>query len=323
VRRAAQAALLLVALVAAPAPARAHQFAPALLELRESGGGVDARWREPAVRVQGSRLRPVLPAGCRGAGPPTVHRDDTGLEATWRIECPSGLRGQTIGAEGIASSGAVVLVRVELVDGEHLTHILTADAQFYRIPATPSRLETFASYARLGFAHVLGGYDHLLFILGLTLLVGFDRRLAWTIAGFTLGHSITLCLAVLGLVHVSQSTVAIGTAASLYYLALALAGRRRGLLGRRPWIVACLFGLLHGLGFAGALVAIGLPGGEVPLALLAFNVGIEVGQLLLVGVVLAAAALLHRLPVAFRPALRLVPGYAIGALAVFWILARV
>lgn len=321
-RRAAQAALLLVAL-AAPATARAHQFAPALLELRESAGGVDARWREPAVRVQGSRLRPVLPAGCRGAGPPSMHRDDTGLEATWRIDCPGGLRGQTVGAEGIASSGAVVLVRVELADGERLTHILTQDAQFYRIPDTPSRLETFASYARLGFAHVLGGYDHLLFILGLTLLVGYGRRLAWTIAGFTLGHSVTLCLAVLGLVHVSQRTIAIGTAASLYYLALALAGRRRSLLGRRPWLVACVFGLLHGLGFASALTAIGLPSGEVPLALLAFNVGIEVGQLLLVGAVLAAAAPLRRLPVAFRPAVRLVPGYAIGALAVFWILARI
>jgi hydrogenase/urease accessory protein HupE len=323
VRRLCCLALLAVALVAARS-ARAHQFAPALLELRESGHAVHARWREPAIRVQGSRLRPVLPAGCVGIGAPSMHRDENGMEALWQIDCPAGLRGQTIGVEGIASSGADVLVRVELADGRLLSHVLTADADTYRIPEAPSRLELFASYGKLGFAHILGGYDHLLFILGLTLLVGFNRRLAWTITAFTVGHSITLGLAVLGFVHVAQRPVEIGIAASLYYVALELVARpRRSLLRERPWAIAGLFGLLHGLGFAGALADIGLPSGEIPLALLAFNVGIEIGQLLLVGVVLAAAALLRRLPGTHRPWLRLAPAYAIGSLAVFWILARI
>jgi len=253
-----------------------------------------------------------------------MHRDDGGLEARWEIDCPAGLPGQTIGVEGIASSGADVLVRVELADGRLLSHVLTADADTYGIPDAPGRLDVFASYGRLGLEHILGGYDHLLFILGLTLLIGFGRRLAWTITAFTLGHSVTLGLAVLGFVHVAQRPVEIGIAASLFYLALELVDRRRrSLLRERPWAIAGVFGLLHGLGFAGALAEIGLPSGEIPLALCAFNVGIEVGQLLLVGIVLAVFALVTRLPVVRRRWLEVVPAYAIGSLAVFWILTRI
>jgi len=305
-------------------PVLAHQFAPALLEVREIGSDdVHARWKEPAVRVQGSALRPILPAGCRGIADPTVRREGTGMQAEWDIHCPGGLAGLTVGAEGIASSGANVLVRVELADGGKHSHVLTADSPTYRIPERSSWLGVLASYIGLGFEHILSGYDHLLFVGGLTLLVGFGRNLAWTITAFTLGHSITLAIAVLGFVEFPSHLIEAGIAASLYFLALELAGvLPRSLLRDHPWSIAGLFGLVHGLGFAGALAEVGLPHGDIPLALFAFNVGIELGQLFFVGVVLVGWALARRLPRAVRRPLRLAPAYAIGSLAVLWVLER-
>lgn len=305
--------------------ATAHQFAPALLELTEQGEDrVRARWREPAVRVQGSELRPVLPAGCRGVADPVVRRDGTGMEAVWQIECPGGLGGRTIGAEGITSSGANVLARVQRADGQQHTQVLTGDDPSYRIPERATVAAVAATYAGLGLEHILSGYDHLLFVLGLTLLVGFGRRLAWTVTAFTLGHSVTLALAVLGVVEFPSQLIEIGIAASLYFLALELAGvLPRSVLRDHPWAVAGVFGLVHGLGFAGALAEIGLPHGEIPLALFAFNVGIELGQLLFVAVVLLAWAAARQLPAMVRRPLRLAPAYVIGSLSIVWVLERI
>lgn len=305
--------------------ASAHQFAPALIELRETpGGNVAALWREPAVRVQGSGLRPVLPAGCRGVADPVVERIGTGMEARWEIQCPGGLGGLSVGAEGILTSGANVLVRVELADGSRHTRVLTADDPSFVIPSDATWLGVARSYTGLGFEHILSGYDHLLFVLGLTLLVGFGRNLAWTITAFTLGHSVTLALAVLGFVEFPSHLIEVGIAASLYFLALELAGvLPRSLLRDHPWAIAGGFGLLHGLGFAGALADVGLPHGDIPLALLTFNVGIELGQLFFVAVVLVGWALARRLPGALRRPLRLAPAYAIGSLAVLWVLERI
>lgn len=305
--------------------ATAHQFAPALLELRERGGDeVSARWKQPAIQVQGSSLRPILPGGCRGVSNPVVRRDGTGMEAQWIIHCAGGIGGLAVGAEGIESSGANVLVRLERLDGRRYSRVLTPDAPTYRIPEEPDWADVAGSYAGLGLQHILSGYDHLLFVLGLTLLVGFGRRLAWTITAFTLGHSITLALAVLGFVEFPTHWIEVGIAASLYFLALELAGvLSRSLLRDHSWSIAGLFGLLHGLGFAGALAEVGLPSADIPLALLSFNVGIELGQLFFVGVVLLGAWITARFsPAVVRP-LRLAPAYAIGSLAVLWMLERV
>lgn len=319
-----RALLVLAGLLWLVGPSHAHQFAPALLELREvAADRVSARWKEPAVRVQGSRLQPILPGGCRGVGAPTVQRLGTGLEANWDIDCPGGLFGQTVSVQGIASSGADVLLRIQRLDGTQSNHVLTADSPQYSVPRASTRLDVLAAYSGLGFEHILSGYDHLLFVLGLTLLVGFGRQLAWTITAFTLGHSITLALAVFGIVDFPPHVIEVGIAASLYFLALELAGALpRNLLREHPWSIAGLFGLLHGLGFAGALAEVGLPRGEIPLALLAFNVGIEVGQLVFVAVVLAGWALVRSTPLAWRRPLRRAPAYAIGSLAVLWILER-
>lgn len=305
-------------------PAGAHQFAPALLELQEVGADrVAVRWKQPAVRVMGSRLQPVLPGDCKGIGKPTVTRQGTGMEATWEIACPDGLVGKIVGVEGIAESRADVLLRVALEDGRSFRHVLTGDAAVFTIPERESRLTVLTNYAKLGVEHILTGFDHLLFVLGLTLFVGYERLLLWTITAFTFGHSITLALAVLGFVQFPPGPIEAGIAFSIYVLAVELArSNQKTLLHTYPWLVAGLFGLLHGLGFAGALAQVGLPEGEIPLALFSFNVGIELGQLAFVGLVLTVWALFRRLPFAWPRIVRLVPAYAIGSLAAFWFFER-
>ncbi len=309
------------------APAAAHQFAPALLEIVEiSAGRAEVDWKQPAVRVQGSQLRPVLPIECEGVGDPEVTKEGTGIRARWEIQCPQGLAGKSVGVEGIAGSQADVLLRITLADGRQLRHVLKADAPSFKIEADSSRPGVFKDYAVLGVEHILFGWDHLLFVLALVLLVGWGSSLLWTITAFTAGHSITLALASLGVVEVPQAPIEAAIAASIYVLAVELTRARTGqktLTQRAPWLVASSFGLLHGLGFAGALAEVGLPTKEIPLALFSFNVGIEAGQLLFVAAVLLATAALRKLPMTWPRWAQALPAYGIGSLAVFWFLQRV
>ena len=304
--------------------AEAHLFAPALLELQEAASGRAAvRWKQPIMRVMGSELRPVLPGDCDGVGKPTVNRVGTGIEATWEIECSGGLVGKIVGVEGIPSSRADVLLRIQLADGRSLRHVLTGDDPSFTVPASESRASVLGSYSKLGVEHILTGFDHLLFVLGLTLLVGVGRKLLWTITAFTLGHSVTLGLAVLGFVSFPPAPIEAGIAFSIYVLAVELARpAEKGLLRSYPWLMAGLFGLLHGFGFAGALAEVGLPEGEIPLALFSFNVGIELGQIGFVGIVLSVWSLLRRLPFTEWRLAQLLPAYTIGSLAAFWLLQR-
>jgi hydrogenase/urease accessory protein HupE len=312
--------------LAAAVPALAHQFAPALLEIEELSADESAvSWKQPAVRVQGSQLRPVLPVECEGIGDPQVQREGTGMRARWRMRCPGGLAAKSVGVEGIAGSQADVLLRVTLRDGRRLRHVLKAEAPSFRIDADSSRTGVFKDYAALGVQHILTGRDHLLFVLALVLLVGWGRSLAWTITAFTAGHSVTLALAALGVVHVPQAPIEAAIALSIYFLAVELTSARRGartLTQRAPWAVAAGFGLLHGLGFAGALAEVGLPTAEIPLALFSFNVGIELGQLAFVGAVLLVIAALRKMPLAWPRWAKAVPAYGIGTMAAFWFLQR-
>ena len=324
--RLAPAVLVAVAVSLAAAPARAHQFAPALLEVEElTAEEAAVRWKQPVVRVQGSQLRPVLPVECEGLGDPEVQSEGTGIRARWRMRCPGGLTGKAVGVEGIAGSQADVLLRITLRDGRRIRHVLKAEAPSFTIAADGSRTGVVRDYATLGIEHILLGWDHLLFVLALVLLVGWGRPLVWTVTAFTAGHSVTLALAALGLVHVPQAPIEAAIALSIYVLAVELTlarPDRRTLTQRAPWAVAAGFGLLHGLGFAGALAEVGLPTTEIPLALFAFNVGIELGQLAFVAAVLLAGAALRRIPVAWPRWTKAVPAYGIGALAVFWFLER-
>jgi hydrogenase/urease accessory protein HupE len=323
----------LIVALAAFAPlntAHAHAFAPALLELREMGAQlgseiVNVRWKQPRARAMGSALIPVLPADCVSKEPQTVI-EGTGLVSTWSIECEESLVGQTVEVQGIARSGANVLLRIVLKDGRKLTHILKAEQPTFVVPERQTTLTVAANYTRIGVEHILSGWDHLLFVLGLVLLVGYNRRLLWTVTAFTLGHSVTLALAVLGFVEFPPQPIEAAIALSIYLLAVELARRnadRRTLMDRMPWIVAGGFGLLHGLGFAGALEQVGLPPDEIPMALLSFNVGIELGQLAFVALVLAAWAIAHALPVQWPRWAAHLPAYVIGPLAAYWFFERV
>jgi hydrogenase/urease accessory protein HupE len=233
--------------------------------------------------------------------------------------------GSTISVLGIAGSGADVLVRIVFEDGRTLIQILKPDDPHFIVPAPQSLLSIAADYAQIGVEHILSGWDHLLFVLGLVLLVGRGKNLLWTITAFTVGHSITLALAVLGIVNISSQPVEILIAVTIYLLAIELIRSQRNLrtlIQRAPWLVAGGFGLLHGLGFAGALREVGLPEGDIPLALVSFNVGIEIGQLFFVAVILVGWWAVRTAPFIWPTWTRYAPAYAIGTLAAYWFFER-
>jgi uncharacterized membrane-anchored protein YitT (DUF2179 family) len=206
----------------------------------------------------------------------------------------------------------------------------------FTVTAAPDRLEVGRTYLVLGVEHILLGIDHLLFVLGLLFLVGSWRRLVATVTAFTVAHSITLAAATLGWVHVAQAPIEATIALSVMFVAaeiLHAAQGKPGLAARAPWVVAFVFGLLHGFGFAGALRGVGLPEKDVPLALLMFNVGVEVGQLLFIAGVVAILSLVTRLirrgrsgehgPWYTESMIRTPVAYVVGSLAAFWVVQRV
>jgi hydrogenase/urease accessory protein HupE len=254
---------------------------------------------------------------------------DASVRTRWTLHCPGGLRGERVGVAGLGAAGIDALLRVEWADGRTLQRVLRAGGDSLEIPEHETRAAVLHAYGTLGVEHIADGLDHLAFVLGLLLLVGGGRRLVATVTAFTVGHSVTLSLATLGWIAWPVGLVEMAIAASIFLLATELAREEssRTWLRRWPWIVAGAFGLLHGLGFAGALAELGLPEGEIPAALLAFNLGIEAGQLVFVGAALAARSALRRLAAIGDAAgdgwlLRRAPSYAIGTLAAFWLLER-
>jgi HupE / UreJ protein len=322
------ATLFLLTLLGGSAAVEAHMLAPSLLEVREIGDGrFEVEWRTPLVGVPGAELRPVLPPGCRPTGEPTLGVLDAASVTRWPAECtPPTLVGRRFTATGIVENRADVLLRVELADGRRFRTVLGAERPDFVVPERQTWRDVFSSYLVLGIEHILTGFDHLLFVLGLVLLIR-GRLLLWTLTAFTLGHSLTLGLAVLGVVHVPQMTAEAAIAATIFVLALELTRSPLAppsLFRRRPSLLAACFGLLHGLGFAGALAEVGLPQGEIPMALFSFNVGIEVGQIAFVAAVLAVAAIAgRRVGRELVARARLAPAYAIGSLAAFWMLERI
>ncbi len=318
---------LTLSLLLAGSGAQAHPLAPVLLELAERGDGeVEVSWKQPLRVAQGGERRPVLPASCSRVATLPGAADAFGTTERWLLDCGAeGLVGQRLGVSGLEIAGTDALVRVSLRDGRRLQRVLRPGEPILEIPTRTPRLAVVRDYAGLGVRHILGGADHLLFVFGLLLLVGGGGRLVQTVTAFTVGHSITLGLATLGFVHFPSRPIEVLIALSAFWLAVDLArdpSARASWMQRAPWLVAGSFGLLHGLGFAGALAEVGLPSGEIPLALLSFNLGIEAGQLFFVGGVIAARAALHRLALP-RPAWGArVPVYAMGSLAAFWCLER-
>jgi hypothetical protein len=307
--------------------AGAHPLAPSLLELREQGGGrVEVKFKTPAKRLPGTNFVPLLPESCSTKGKSTLEREGTGVVERYAVVCQASLAGARVGIRGLEASGTDALLRVELADGRHIQSVLRSSEPSLVIPERPSRLGVLRDYLRLGIEHIASGLDHLLFVFGLLVLVAARTvPLLKTVTAFTVGHSVTLSLAVLGFVAFPSGLVELAIAASIFVLGAELVpapGRAPGRLRRFPWPMAGAFGLMHGFGFAGALSEVGLPTGEIPLALFAFNVGIELGQLAFVGLVLVAWRLAVRVRVPRPTWSRALPAYGIGCLAAYWCIER-
>lgn len=317
--------------------AYAHAFAPALLNVVQIADKPSQQfsvsWKTPLKQPPGSRLQAVLPPHCRPIGKAQRRLENSADVLVWQVDCgEQGLINQEIGASHIASSGTNVLVRVQLKDGRYYQQALAPNRDRFHIPEHRDVMTVLGSYAWLGISHMWLGADHLLFVLSLVVLMGYRRKLVWAISGFTLGHSITLSLAALDIVRVPPALAEILIAFSLILLAAAIckqaAGEHRGLPGQFPTSLTTVLGLVHGLGFAGALHDIGLPQDAIPHALLAFNVGIEIAQLLGIAALWAVLLVLQRLA---RQAnhhawenlqWRLPLAIPIGTVAAFWFWQR-
>jgi len=308
--------------------AQAHRFAPSLLKVSEIGPDqYHMVWKTPAQGTSNVPLRPEWPSSCevRNASPPQL--EGTGKVSSWQLHCTDlgedGLVGDTLGISGLGANQASAMVMVALLDGRQYQEVLNAEQPELVIPAQSSAGEVMSDYSLLGMDHIWSGIDHLLFVFGLLLLVGGGTRLLWTITAFTLGHSITLSLVTLGFFDYPVALVEFTIALSIFVLAVELTRTsRHDILWRNPWWLAGGFGLLHGMGFAGALAETGLPQDNVPLALLFFNVGIEIGQIAFIAVVLALWFVLRRPLATWQDRLLPVPIYILGALSAMWCIER-
>jgi hydrogenase/urease accessory protein HupE len=321
-------ALLLCAVV----PARADEFKPGYLQLTQLDHETyDVLWKIPAIdEFTTLKVKPQFPKRAEVLTPvrSTFSRGVT--VQRWRIRVPEGLDGKAIFFSQLSETRIDVLVRLVRLDGTvQLERILPVSPGFAARPS-PGRLEVVTTYTILGIEHILAGFDHLLFVLALVLLVQGTRRLLVTITAFTAAHSLTLAGATLGWVQVPGPPLEASIALSIVFVASEIVHARQGrysITQHYPWVVAFTFGLLHGFGFAGALAEVGLPPASIPIALLFFNVGVEIGQLLFVGAVLAAIAagrrVGHRLPFTEPDWLWRFTPHAIGALASFWLVERV
>jgi hydrogenase/urease accessory protein HupE len=241
------------------------------------------------------------------------------------VRCDAGLAGATITIDGLAATYTDVLVRIARADGTTQAARLSPDNPTLEVTESPSSIATATTYFRLGVEHIITGFDHLLFVLALLLLIGNVRTLIETVTSFTVAHSITLAFAALGYSRVPQPPVEALIALSIMFVAAEIIRKQRGrsdLAGAYPWLIAFLFGLLHGFGFGGALREIGLPQKDVPLALFTFNLGVEAGQLMFIAVVLALATALRLIVKTGTQRMRVATAYAIGAVSAFWFVER-
>ena len=314
---------------------QAHEVRPGYLQIRQVDASTyDLLWKVPAKGDRRLGLYVRLPGYCRNSEATSSFAGGAYIER-WRAACDGGLEDGTIAIDGLAATRTDVLARVEYSKGRTQTVRLTPSQPEFKVMGTAGPAAVVRTYFKLGVEHILLGFDHLLFVLALLFLVEGWRRLVATITAFTMAHSLTLAAATFGWVQVPQAPVEAVIALSIMFVAVEILHRQKGKTGiatRKPWIVAFIFGLLHGLGFAGALREVGLPDDAIPLALAFFNVGVEAGQLLFVATVFLLFQLFGQLmnrhgAIAERPSL---PGaavsrpasYVIGTLAAFWLIER-
>lgn len=310
----------------------AHALEPGYLEITSlAGDNYHVFWRKPDVQGQPMILDVLLPTNCETRRGPTPRNDGRAWSARWLTQCPGGLAGGILVIEGLAEQQTDVLVRYDLAPNQTFSERMTPQQSSFLIPEDAGAWDVLATYLPLGIEHILEGADHLFFIFALLLLVTNRWRLLGAITAFTVAHSITMAAATLGWVTLPSPPVEAIIALSIMFVASELVLRndaQQRWSQRYPWTVSFSFGLLHGFGFAGALLEIGLPQADIPLALLSFNLGVEAGQLVFVAAVLAFGFALkwvwpsvQRL-IDPKAAVGLVGAYVIGGWSAYWFLDR-
>jgi len=322
--------LLMLLLTGLFTPASAHWSSPGYLELKQSDElTYSVLWKVPLQAGEPLRLSPSMPDGCIEQTPVNTVKVALAVVHRWVARCEGGLTGKSIAIDGLSASLTDVLARVNRTDGSVQTVRLTGDSPSFIISDSPGWLDVSRTYLALGFDHILAGVDHLLFIAALLMIVTGWRRLVATVTAFTIAHSITLAAATLGWIRVPFQPVEAVIALSILFLAVEIV--RHNTTGRPgssltyqwPWVVAFTFGLLHGFGFASALLDVGLPQNAIPLALLFFNVGVELGQLLFVGGFMMLTLIADRISLPRVGWVEVTAAYAIGSVAAYWTITRV
>lgn len=307
------------------ASASADEIRPAYLELREQAPGEFAvLWQTPMQGDVRLDLAPEFSGDALALSPPTTRIVAGNAVETWTLRAPA-LRGQTLTIRGLEKTVTDVLVRLQFLDGTAQVNVIKPSTPSLAIPERQTALALARNYVVFGIQHILFGIDHLLFVLGLLLIVPDRWMLVKTVTSFTLAHSMTLAVATFGYAGAPVEPLNAAIALSILFLGPEIARVWRGetsLTIRRPWLVAFIFGLLHGFGFAGALTGTGLPRAELPLALLTFNIGVEIGQIAFVLLVVALERSFRQLEISWPYWAARIPGYLIGSAGAFWTIQR-
>jgi hydrogenase/urease accessory protein HupE len=304
-----------------------HELRPGYLELNETEPSTYALlWKRPTGGEVEIRIAPVVPEGCRLATPDQQQLTPGAVVVRGTLACAGGIAGKTLHIAGLETTVTDVLVRITHADGRVESHLLRPATPTLKLGAATSGFERAASYLQLGIQHILMGVDHLLFVLGLLLIVRDRWMLVKTITSFTVAHSITLAIATLGYATAPLPPLNAAIALSILFLGPEIVRVWRGETSftiRHPWVVAFAFGLLHGFGFASGLTAMGLPKAEIPIALLLFNVGVEIGQVAFVLLVVLLERSFRGLEIRWPRLVGALPGYAVGSLGAFWTIQRI
>ena len=319
--------VLLIFCVGLPVMASAHESQPGLLEMRQlSANRYEVIWRAPIYYGKPHPAQLKLPEDWQTVGEPMVRQlpDSTLHRRVVDVQGGS-INGSIIRFPGLEGTITDVFVRISRQDGSEASLVVRPPQPFAELRGERPWYVSSVEYLVLGFHHILMGIDHLLFLLGLLIVVSGRRMLIKTITAFTVAHSITLAIATLGYASVSGPPLNAAIALSILFLGPEIVRVWRGQTSftiEHPWVVAFGFGLLHGFGFASGLSTVGMPKAEIPLALLMFNIGVEIGQIVFVALILLISRSLKVLAFRWPRWAEFVPGYTIGSLGAFWTIQR-
>jgi len=325
-KRFAQVLIAALVLIWGGGLANAHEVRPGFLELRETGQNTYSfLWKKPSGGEVEIYIAPIIPEECRLTTPGRQQVTPGSVIFRGTLQCKDGIEGKTLAIDGLSSTITDVIVRVHHTDGRLESHLLKPVNPSVTLGAKTTGWQRSFAYLRLGIEHILLGVDHLLFVLGLLLIVTDRWVLVKTISSFTVAHSITLAIATLGYASAPIPPLNAAIALSILFLGPEVVRRWRGQTSftiRHPWVVAFAFGLLHGFGFASGLTSMGLPQPEIPLALLLFNVGVEIGQIFFVGIIILLERAFRVLEIRWPVFVEAFPGYVVGSLGAFWTIQR-